>query len=322
MQGEELALGDLAEHPGQLVLHELEAGDGLAILDAGDGVLLGREVAGHRRAERAPTDAEARVGEAGERALQTLHAGQDAILGDAHILEDQLGGDRGLERVLAVHLRGGEAGVALLDEEAANHTVKLGPDDGHPGERAVGDPHLGAVEHVAVAIVDGLGDHAARVAAEVGLSEAEAADEAAGGHLGQVLLLLLLAAELPDREHAQRALHAHEAAQTGVAALQLLAGDAIGDVAHARAAVAVQVHAEQAHLTDLGDEVHREGALLAVLLDDRDALVLDPVADEGLNGPLLFGEQGVDVVEIQAFEALHGAPQTEMGFSKARSARR
>ena len=80
------------------------------------------------------------------------------------------------------------------------------------------------------------------------LGEAEAADRLAGRHPGQPLLLLLLRAVLPDREHGQRALDRDQAAQAGVGGLQLPAGDAVGDRAHPGAAVTGQVHAEQAEL--------------------------------------------------------------------------
>ena len=53
----------------------------------------------------------------------------------------------------------------------------------------------------------------------------------------QVLLLLLFAAVGEDRVHAQRALHRGEAAQAGIAALQLLADQAVADAVHAGAAV-------------------------------------------------------------------------------------
>jgi hypothetical protein len=65
-------------------------GDGLVELDAGLGVLDRGVVTGHRRAERAPRDAEAGVVEARERPTQALHAGENAVFGDAAVLEDEL----------------------------------------------------------------------------------------------------------------------------------------------------------------------------------------------------------------------------------------
>jgi hypothetical protein len=80
-----------------------------------------------------------------------------------------------------------------------------------------------------------------------------------GRHARQPLLLLLLRPVGVDREHRERALHRHEAAQPRVARLELTARDAVGDRVHARAAVAVEVHAEQPEPAELErDLAHRE----------------------------------------------------------------
>ena len=86
--------------------------------------------------------------------------------------------------------------------------------------------------------------HRAGVGAGVGLGQPEAADRLARVHPRQPALLLLLGAPAPDREHRQRALHRDEAADARVAGLELEAGQAVGDRARARAAVALEVHAE------------------------------------------------------------------------------
>ena len=95
----------------------------------------------------------------------------------------------------------------------------------------------------------------AGVGAVVGLGEAEAADRLARRHPRQPLLLLLLGAEPPDREHREAALHRHQRADAGVARLELEAGQAVVDRRHARAAVALEVHAEQADLAELAGEL-------------------------------------------------------------------
>ncbi len=68
---QELGLRDLRDHVDQLLLHELVARDGPRELDPVLGVDERLVVAGHRRADRAPADAEAGLGQARER---TLHA--------------------------------------------------------------------------------------------------------------------------------------------------------------------------------------------------------------------------------------------------------
>ena len=60
-------------------------------------------------------------------------------------------------------------------------------------------------------------------------------------------------------------------AHARVAALELLHREAVADVAQARAAVALQVAAEQTELGDLRDELVRERAVLPVLADRREA---------------------------------------------------
>ena len=108
------------------------------------------------------------------------------------------------------------------------------------GDRPVGDPHLGAVQHPVRAALLGVGLHVGRIRAAVRLGEAEAADQLAARHARQVLLLLLLGAEGVDRVHAQRGLHGHEAADAGVAALQFLADQPVADGIQAGAVVAVR----------------------------------------------------------------------------------
>jgi hypothetical protein len=85
----------------------------------------------------------------------------------------------------------------LLDDERgdaarAGVDVGLGVDDQRVGIAAVGDPHLRAVEDVAVALRFGAQLHADDVGAGVRLAHRERADVLARDELGQVLLLLRL----------------------------------------------------------------------------------------------------------------------------------
>ena len=74
-------------------------------------------------------------------------------------------------------------GVGRHDEAADPAVVRSArPDDGDVGDRAVGDPHLRAVEHPVGAVEAGAGAHRGRVGAGVGLGQPEAADRLAGGH--------------------------------------------------------------------------------------------------------------------------------------------
>ena len=77
VQRQQLRLGDLSDHPGQLLLNQLMGGDGPVVeLLADHGVLPRRLIAIHGGAEHAPADAVARLGEAAERAFQSFGARQ------------------------------------------------------------------------------------------------------------------------------------------------------------------------------------------------------------------------------------------------------
>ncbi len=87
LQRQQLRLGDLADHPHQLLLHELVRGDRLiAELLAELRVLQRAVVAGHGRANRAPGNAVARLVQAAQRRLQSAGLGQQVFGGDADIL--------------------------------------------------------------------------------------------------------------------------------------------------------------------------------------------------------------------------------------------
>src|SRR4029453_9420025 len=119
------------------------------------------------------------------------------------------------------------------------------------GDRRVGDPHLAALEDVAAGGLGRAGAHAGGIGAGVGLGQAEAADPLAARQLGQELLPLGLRAVGVDRVHDQARLHAHGGAVAGVHALDLAGDQAVADIVHAGAAIAVDGGAEQAELAQL-----------------------------------------------------------------------
>src|SRR5699024_10397816 len=90
----------------------------------------------------------------------------------------------------------------------------------------------------------------------------EAADELAGRHAGQVPVLLLFGPESADRRHRQRSLHGHEGAQSRVAGFEFEGGETVFDGRAAGAAVAFQVHAEQAEVAHVLDDLGREDRVL------------------------------------------------------------
>ena len=136
-----------------------------------------------------------------------------------------------------------KADHAFFQNKAANwaHSAAFadffGPDHKHIGNRAVADPHLGAAELIAAGYFLRARHHALGVRAVVGLGQAKAADQSAGGQLGQVFLALRLGAEFKNRQHHQRALHAHHRAVTAVYPLHFAGDQAIGYVIEGWAAI-------------------------------------------------------------------------------------
>ena len=113
------------------------------------------------------------------------------------------------------------------------------------------------------------------------------------------MALLLLAAERVDRIHHQRALHGSERAHAGIAALELLHDQPVGDVVQASAAVLFgKIRAEDAQLGHLRNDLFRESSFDVAVADDGKDFFVDERADAVANGALFFGEHGIDVVEI------------------------
>ena len=100
-------------------------------------------------------------------------------VGQPHVVEDQLRGDRRAQRQLLVDVLRREALRPLGDDEAADALVGRCPHDRDVGDRAVRDPHLRAVQDPVVAVAARTRAHRARVGAGVGLGQAEAADRLA-----------------------------------------------------------------------------------------------------------------------------------------------
>ena len=129
----------------------------------------------------------------------------------------------------------------------------------------------------------------------LGLGQRERADRLHPRHRRQPALLLLLGAEHRDRLHGQPGLHGEERAEAAVAAVQLHVHQPARERAHARAAVALDVLAEQAELGEPAHQRPRELGALPVAVDDGQHLAVDeaPRGDEVL--PLLGGELLADL---------------------------
>ncbi len=196
--------------------------------------------AGLGSAQCPPGNAVAGVVEAAHRTPKAVGVRQHVFFRYEYALHDDLAGDRGAQRELALDLRRAQALHALVEDEALDAPlIVFRPDDKHVGDRRIGNPHLGTRQLVAA--VDGFraGLHAARVGAVIRLGQPEAADELARGEFRQVLFPLSLAAISVDRVHDEARLHAHHRAVAGIDPLDLARDQAVADVVEPRAAVAV-----------------------------------------------------------------------------------
>ena len=148
----------------------------------------------------------------------------------------------------------------------------------------------------------------------VRLGETEATNPLAAGELRQVLPALRFRPIGADREHHERALHAHHRSVTGVDARDLARDEAIADVAEPRAAVLLrQRRAEQTQRPHLAED---RGVALFVakrLRHARHQLVLRVRARRFAHHPLVFAQllieqQRVGPVEsrLEAFRGVHG----------------
>jgi len=262
-----------------------------------------RVVAGHGGAQRAPADAIPRLIQATQRAAQPSDAREKIRNGNFAIGERETGGDGSAQRPLAVDVPRLEARRAFLNEKAAHFFVlAFGPDDGNVGEGAVGDPHFFAVEDVLAAFLDGAREHPAGVGAELRLGEAEAANGFAFLEQWEPFIFLGLASIGVNRVHHQAGLDGDETAQAGIAALEFLVHQAVGNVRHFRAAVALEVRAEKAEFTQLRHKLHRESSFAAVFFDDGENFVVDELASSLANKFFFVVEQGVKLDEVDAGE--------------------
>src|SRR5215204_2610213 len=145
VEREERPLADLDEHVRQLLLHELEAGYGLAELLPLLGVRERGLEAVPRRPHRAPDDSVPGLAQAGERPAQAAGLGQHRALGEADVFEMDVALDRSPHRELGGYVLRREAFRICGYEEAANGVVpfvRACPDYGYLGYGGEPDPTL------------------------------------------------------------------------------------------------------------------------------------------------------------------------------------
>src|SRR5260221_4701386 len=187
-------------HIGELALHQLELADRLAERLA---LVEVRDDHIHARLHNAQGPAR----EHGALVVETRHQdvdtaarfGQDIFLGHCAVLEHELAGVRAAHAQLVELLSSGKTLDAFLDDEGGDPSfrrrgtgvrVGLGVDHEDVGIRAVGDPHLAAVQDELAFAIFGAGFHRDDIRAGTGLGHRERADPFAGDELRQVFALL------------------------------------------------------------------------------------------------------------------------------------
>ena len=203
---------DFGLHVGQFFLDQLGLCQWLSELHAVQRVLAGTKPAIFSRAQCAPGNAVACLVQATEWAFEAADVGQYIGFRHKHIVHDDFAGDGGTQAHFSLDLRRCQAFHAYFEDKAVNRLLpadvairvsQLGPDDEHIGNRAVGDPHFGALEHEAAVHRLGTRQHAGRVRAMVGLCQSKAANPFAGGQFRQIFFFLRVAAIGVDRMHDQ-----------------------------------------------------------------------------------------------------------------------
>ena len=175
--------------------------------------------------------------------------------------------------------------------------VRIGPDQ-HEHERrpqAVRDPHLRAVDLVGVRRRKLLGRGLDRrhVGPELGLGQAERRAHLAGGHLRQVLLLLLVGAELHQQVGPDE-VRVDDPRDRDPAARELLDDHRVGrQVEPHPVELLGDRHPEQPELLHLLDDRLGELVLVVVVLGVREDLLVGELAHHLADRLLLVGPVGV-----------------------------
>ena len=217
-------------------------------------------------------DADRPAGEHRAFVIQTGHKNLDAFAllaqhvldGNRAVLEHQFAGVGAAHAELVQLRRARESGVIALDDKGADAArgrgrVGFGVDHIHVGVGAVGDPHLVAVQDIAIAVALRVQRHAHHVRARVRLGHGQGADLFTATQGGQIALFLRLAAVPIDLVETQIGHGAVGQPHRGRRAADFLHHHGVGQVAQAAAPVGfVHGDAEQAHRAELGPQIGGE----------------------------------------------------------------
>ena len=199
-----------------------------------------------------------------------LLAADEVLFGDEDVAERQLGGVVALEAHLVELLAVVEAVHAVLDEQQAEGVrpvalAGLDERDDDVGGLAARDEGLRAVDDVAALDLLGGGLDAAQVAARAGLAHREGAEDLAGRHAREPLLLLLLRAHVHDVGDGEVVLDAEGAGErAGAGADHLFVDDRAEAVVLQHAGAAELLGNREADEARLARGEHRRAVDLAL----------------------------------------------------------
>ncbi len=150
----------------------------------------------------------------------------------------------------------------FFDDEGADparacRRIGLGIDHQHIGIGAVGDPHLVAVENIALAALFGVKLHRNDVGTGPRLGHGQRADMLAGNEFRQIFLTLSGRAVAGDLVDAEIGMRTVAEADGGGSAADFFHRDAMGNIAHAGAAIVFRRgDAKHAKLTQFTPQMH------------------------------------------------------------------
>ena len=207
-----------------------------------------------------------------------------------------------------------EAGEPALDDEGAHARgvallllglIRPGEHQHVIGDVGQRDPHLLAGEDVAVALLHRHGLDATGIAAGRGLGEAEGGDALALRLRHEIARLLIVGAPAEESQRVEADVDGQDDAQRRVHVLELFAGQAEGQVVHARAAV-LRRHreAEQPQRGHLRQEAAVERVRAIEVADTRGHLAAGPFAHRLLDQAVFVGE--LEVHQMSAGAASSG----------------
>ena len=218
-------------------------------------------------------------------------------MGTSAVFQNQFAGGRRADAEFVFFLADGESREVFLDQKCGDAFVAgAGVDRREEHEQprffSVGDPELAAVQDVLAAFQCGAGLQGERVGARAGFAKGVGADRV-GGHLGQEVLFLLIAAPTQERVIDQRILHVDDHAGGCIHARQFFDGqDRFEELGGASAVLLGNLNAHQAELEEIVDEIFVEDALLVHLLHQRTDLLVGELADVVAEENFIFGERG------------------------------